>query len=75
MQPLASESLDSLRLISIRQLAELLDRKQQTIRAWLSNDKLPSGLSRPSKIKGQNYWRREDIQNFIAHTFSSENNQ
>ncbi|WP_353195024.1 helix-turn-helix domain-containing protein [Pectobacterium brasiliense] len=75
MQPLASESLDSLRLISTRQLAKLLDRKQQTIRAWLSGDKLPPGLSRPSKIKGKNYWRREDIQNFMAHSFPSENNQ
>nr|WP_240348951.1 helix-turn-helix domain-containing protein [Pectobacterium aquaticum] len=75
MKPLAPESLDSLRLISIRQLAELLGRKQQTIRVWLSEEKLPPGLIRPRKIKGQNYWRWEDIQNFIAYTFSSENNQ
>jgi hypothetical protein len=59
-------------LVSTRKLAEILDRKPQTIRKWLSEDRLPKGLERPAKIHGRNFWRSEDIRRFISFSYELE---
>lgn len=57
--------------VSTKLLAELLGYKQQTIRAWLSADKLPEGLVRPEKIGNRNTWHRDDVYSFISSHFKN----
>lgn len=59
-------SLDEYALVSVKDLANLLRYKPQTIRKWLSKDRLPEGLVRPMKIGKRNYWLKSDVNNFIT---------
>ena len=52
--------------ITTAELAYLLKRKPQTIRKWLCNDQLPSGLVRPTMLNNRNYWFKEDIDNYLS---------
>ena len=61
-----SDVLGDVRLLSTGQLAKLLCRKPQTIRKWLSQENLPDGLPMPLKINRRNFWRYEDICNFLS---------
>lgn len=54
-------------LFSTTMLAKLIGRKPQTIRKWISEDKYPDGLDRPSKINKRNVWHRDSINKFISH--------
>lgn len=62
---LQSSDLDNISLVSTAELANLLKRKPQTIRMWLCNDRLPSGLVRPINLNNRNYWFLDDIKNYL----------
>lgn len=62
---LHSSDLDNISLVSTTELANLLKRKPQTIRMWLCNDRLPSGLVRPINLNNRNYWLLDDIKNYL----------
>jgi len=62
---LHSSDLDNISLVSTTELANLLKRKPQTIRMWLCNDRLPSGLVRPINLNNRNYWLLDDIRNYL----------
>lgn len=66
LQSPALLSLEEYALVSVKDLAKLLGYKPQTIRKWLSQDKLPEGLVRPRKIRKRNYWLKSDIISFIS---------
>ncbi|MCL6408152.1 DNA-binding protein [Dickeya dadantii] len=57
--------LDNISLVSTTELATLLKRKPQTIRMWLCNDRLPSGLIRPINLNNRNYWFLEDVKKYL----------
>jgi len=52
-------------LLSTIELAKLINKKPQTIRAWLCQDRLPDALPRPIQINKRNYWLRNEIAEFI----------
>jgi hypothetical protein len=62
---LHTSDLDNISLVSTTELANLLKRKPQTIRMWLCNDRLPSGLVRPINLNNRNYWLLDDIKNYL----------
>lgn len=62
---LQSSGLDHLSLVSTTELANTLKRKPQTIRMWLCNDRLPSGLCKPINLKKRNYWHLDDVINYL----------
>ncbi|CAM6915895.1 DNA-binding protein [Enterobacter hormaechei] len=57
--------MDNISLVSTTELANLLKRKPQTIRMWLCNDRLPSGLVRPINLNNRNYWFLDDVRNYL----------
>lgn len=52
-------------LIGTNELAIILGLKPQTIRKYLSGNKLPKGLPRPAKQNGRNKWFRDDIEQYL----------
>lgn len=67
-----ASSPGNIRLVSTNDLAQLLNCKPQTIRKWLCQDQLPSGLVRPKKINKKNYWLWDDVQSYIHTLFAPE---
>ncbi|EAA4513226.1 DNA-binding protein [Salmonella enterica subsp. enterica serovar Vitkin] len=66
MSPNKTTQLERSSPIFLPQLAILLNRKQQTIRVWISKDQLPEGLPRPQKMNGRNYWPHYVIEEFLS---------
>lgn len=59
-------ALGNNRLLSTAELAKKLCCKPQTIRKWLSQDKLPDGLPMPIKINRRSYWLSEEVNVFLS---------
>lgn len=59
-------ALDNNTLLSTVELAKKLCCKPQTIRKWISQNKLPDGLSMPIKINRRNYWFLEELNDFLS---------
>ncbi|TNI73170.1 helix-turn-helix transcriptional regulator [Aeromonas media] len=57
-------------LLSTAELAKKLCCKPQTIRKWLSQNKLPEWLPMPIKINSRNYWSSEDVNNALLAQLS-----
>jgi len=55
-------SLDGLRIVGTRKAAEVLGRKQQTLRGWACDG---SGPVRPVKVGGRLGWRVADLERVL----------
>lgn len=52
-------------LIYIKDLAEIINSKPQTIRKWICKDRLPSGLVKPNKIGNRHVWSIYDVEEYM----------
>ena len=52
-------------LIYIKDLAQMLGLQPQTIRKWISQDRLPHNLVKPKKQGNRNVWHIDKVMHYL----------
>lgn len=52
-------------LIYIKDLAKMLGLQPQTIRKWISQDRLPPNLVKPKKQGNRNVWHIDKVMHYL----------